>query len=225
VSRVLIETFSISLDGYGAGPRQSREEPLGVGGESLHDWIVPTRAFKRLTGKDGGDTGVDDDFAARGLAGLGAWILGRNMFGPIRGQWPDDSWRGWWGKNPPYHVPVFVLTHHERKPVEMEGGTVFHFVTQGIRAALERAKAAAGDRDVRIGGGVATIRQYLEAKLVDEMHLAVSPILLGSGEHLLSGLDLPSLGYRCTKSVPSARAMHYVIEREAKLAAVKSSPT
>lgn len=166
-----------------------------------------------MQGRDGGDTGIDEDFAARSMAGMGAWILGRNMFGPIRGPWPDDSWRGWWGKNPPYHVPVFVLTHHERPPLEMEGGTVFHFVTEGIEAALKRARAAAGERDIRVGGGVATIRQYLQARLIDEMHLAVSPILLGAGEHLLTGLDLPALGYKCTESVPSAKAVHDIIAK------------
>jgi dihydrofolate reductase len=211
MSRLIVSWFSLSLDGYGAGPRQSREEPLGVGGEALHDWIVATRTFKH--GK-GGDTGIDDGFAARGKPDLfGAWILGRNMFGPIRGPWPDESWRGWWGKNPPYHVPAFVLTHHKRPPLEMEGGTVFHFVTEGIEAALERARAAAGRKDIRLGGGVATIRQYLQAKLIDEMHLAVEPMLLGDGEHLLSGIDLPSLGYKCTESVSGEKAVHYIIGR------------
>jgi len=206
--------FSISLDGYGAGPRQSQENPLGVGGEGLHDWLVSTRSFKRTHGGgEGGEAGVDDDFAARSMTDIGAWILGRNMFGPIRGPWPDEAWRGWWGANPPYHVPVFVLTHHARPPLEMEGGTVFHFVTEGIHAALERARAAAGGQDVRLGGGAATIRQYLQARLVDEMHLAVSPILLGSGEHLLADLDLPALGYRCAQCVPSEKAVHYVIAR------------
>jgi dihydrofolate reductase len=213
MARLLVRSFTISLDGYGAGPGQSLENPLGVGGEELHDWLVHTRTFKRMGRHEGGDTGVDDDFAARGFEGIGAWILGRNMFGPIRGPWPDESWSGWWGKNPPYHAPVFVLTHHERPPLEMEGGTVFHFVTEGIEAALDRARAAAGGHDVRLLGGAATIRQYLQARLVDEMHLAVSPILLGSGEHLLAGLDLPALGYRCTESVPSEKAMHYVIAR------------
>jgi dihydrofolate reductase len=210
LSRLLVSWFSISLDGYGAGPRQSREDPLGVGGEALHDWIVRTRTFKN--GK-GGETGIDDDFAARGKVALGAWILGRNMFGPIRGPWPDESWRGWWGANPPYHVSVFVLTHHERAPVEMEGGTAFHFVTEGIEAALERARAAAGERDIRLGGGVSTIRQYLQARLVDQMHLAVEPLLLGAGENLLAGLDLPTLGYKCTESVPGEKAVHYIIAR------------
>ena len=213
MARLVVNSFTISLDGYGAGPNQSVETPLGVGGEELHDWLVTTRTFKRMQGKEGGDTGIDEDFAARGMAGVGAWIMGRNMFGPIRGPWPDESWRGWWGKNPPYHSPTFVLTHHKRPPLEMEGGTVFHFVTEGIEAALERARAAAGARNVRLLGGASTIRQYLQAKLVDEMHVAVSPMLLGSGEHLLSGLDLPALGYKCTKSVPSAKAVHYIIAK------------
>ena len=211
--RLRVLSYSISLDGYGAGPRQSRQEPLGVGGENLHDWLVQTRTFKQTYGEAGGAGGVDDDFAARGFAGIGAWILGRNMFGPSRGPWPDDSWRGWWGDNPPYHGPTFVLTHHQRPPLEMEGGTVFHFVTEGIEAALERARAAAGRQDVRLLGGAATIRQYLQARLVDDMHVAVSPILLGSGEHLLAGLDLPALGYRRTECVPGAKAVHYVIAR------------
>lgn len=211
--RLLILGFSISLDGYGAGPSQSVENPLGIGGEDLHDWIVRTRAFKRMSGKEGGDAGVDDDFVARAMTNIGAWILGRNMFGPIRGPWPDESWRGWWGKNPPYHTSVFVLTHHPRPPQQMEGGTVFYFVTNGIHAALEQARAAAGSKDIRVGGGAATIRQYLQARLVDQMHLAVSPVLLGSGEHLLSGLDLPALGYRCTECVSGAKAVHYIIDR------------
>ncbi len=211
--RLIVSGFTISLDGYGAGPRQSREDPLGVGGEELHGWLVGTRTFRRTHGAEGGDTGIDEDFAARSMAGLGAWIMGRNMFAPSRGPWPDDSWRGWWGANPPYHTPVFVLTHHARSPLEMEGGTVFHFVTEGIHAALERARDAAGDQDIRVGGGVATVRQYLQAGLIDEMHLPVAPILLGSGEHLLDGLDLPKLGYTCTESVASAKATHYVIAR------------
>src|SRR5262245_14715602 len=211
--RLLVSSFTISLDGYGAGPHQTPKEPLGVGGESLHDWLVSTRTFKRMQGQEGGETGVDEDFAAKAMSGFGAWIMGRNMFGPIRGPWPDQSWRGWWGKNPPYHTPVFVLTHHARPAQEMEGGTVFHFVTDGIQAALERARDVAGSLDIRLLGGAATIRQYLQARLVDEMHIAVSPRLLGSGESLLSGIDLPALGYRCTESVPSARAVHYIIAK------------
>jgi dihydrofolate reductase len=213
MARLIAQGFTISLDGYGAGSNQSVANPLGVGGEALHEWLVTSRTFKRMYGGEGGDTGIDEDFAARSMAGIGAWIMGRNMFGPIRGSWPDESWRGWWGKNPPYHVPVFVLTHHKRSPLEMEGGTVFHFITEGIEAALERARDAAGRSDIRVGGGVATLRQYLKAELIDEMHLAVSAILLGSGEHLLGGLDLPALGYRCTESVAGAKAVHYVIAR------------
>jgi dihydrofolate reductase len=214
MTRLLVRSFTISLDGYGAGPDQSKETPLGVGGEELHDWLVNTRTFRQMQKAEGGDTGVDEEFAADGFANIGAWILGRNMFAPSRGPWPaDDPWRGWWGKNPPYHAPTFVLTHHPRPALVMEGGTTFHFVTDGIHAALDQAKAAAGDRDVRLLGGASTIRQYLGARLVDEMHVAVSPMLLGSGEHLLGGLDLPALGYRCTKSVGTARATHYVIGR------------
>jgi len=213
MSRLLTRNFSISLDGYGAGPHQSRENPLGVGGEDLHEWIVRTRSWLRTHGKEGGASGTDDDFSARAMESIGAWIMGRNMFGPVRGPWPDESWRGWWGKNPPYHAPVFVLTHHSRPPLEMEGGTVFHFVSEGIETALERARTAAGGKDVLLGGGASVIRQYLAARLLDEMHLAVSPILLGSGEPLLTGIDLPALGYRMTESAPGEKAMHYVIAR------------
>ena len=216
MTRLLVLGFTISLDGYGAGPRQSLDDPLGVGGERLHDWLVRTPTFRGMHGGDAAGRAedvIDEEFAARSMAGIGAWIMGRNMFGPIRGPWPDESWRGWWGENPPYHTPTFVLTHHERPPLEMEGGTVFHFVTDGIEAALERARAAAGAKDIRLGGGVGTIRQYLKARLIDEMHLAVSPILLGTGEHLLAGIDLSSLGYRCTKSVASANATHYTITK------------
>jgi len=207
-----VNAFSISLDGYGAGPDQTKQEPLGKGGESLHEWFIPTRTFQRMSGKDG-TTGVDDDFAARGFENLGAWIMGRNMFGPIRGAWPDDSWKGWWGKNPPYHVPVFVLTHHARPPQEMEGGTVFHFVTDGIEAALARARDAAGNRDILIGGGASTIRQYLNARLIDQMHIAVAPVLLGSGESLFAGIDLPRLGYEVTEFVQSEKATHVVLSK------------
>ena len=213
MSKVAVRSYTISLDGYGAGPDQSREEPLGKNGESLHDWLVSTRTFQQLSNKSGGTTGPDDDFAARGFENVGAWIMGRNMFGPVRGPWPDDSWRGWWGKNPPYHVPVFVLTHHPRPPLEMEGGTVFHFVTEGIDAALARARSAAGGRDIRIGGGASTIRQYLAARAIDEMHLAVSPVLLGGGESLLAGIDLLALGYAITEHVPTGKATHVVISK------------
>ncbi|HEV2751877.1 MAG TPA: dihydrofolate reductase family protein [Gemmatimonadales bacterium] len=212
MARVRVHNFTISLDGYGAGPRQGREHPLGAGGETLHEWFIPTRTFKRVHGKSGGTAGVDDDFAARSQ-GISAWIMGRNMFSPSRGPWPDDAWRGWWGNNPPYHCPVFVLTHHERPPIEMEGGTVFHFVTDGIREALQRATAAAAGNDVQLGGGVSTIRQYLEARLIDELHVAVAPVLLGSGEHLFHDLDLTALGYRCTTHVPTAAATHFVLTR------------
>jgi dihydrofolate reductase len=211
--RLRVCGFSISLDGYGAGPNQSVEYPLGIGGESLHEWLVGTRTFKQLQGSSGGVTGVDDDFAARGFANIGAWILGRNMFGPIRGAWQDDAWRGWWGDNPPYHTDVFVLTHHPRASIRMAGETTFHFVTEGIHTALERAKAAAKGRDVRLGGGVATIQQYARAGLLDEMHLAIAPVLLGSGEQLFSGLDLAKLGYRCVEHVPSPGATHVVLSK------------
>jgi dihydrofolate reductase len=213
--KLRVQSFSISLDGYGAGPEQSLENPMGVGGMKLHEWVLPTRTFQRMFGKEDGTTGIDDDFAARGFANVGAWILGRNMFGPVRGPWPNESWKGWWGDNPPYHCPVFVLTHYAREPIAMEGGTVFHFVTDGIAAALERAREAAKGQDVRLVGGVATIRQYLEAGLIDEMHLAISPVVLGKGEHLLGGLDLPKLGYRVSEYAPSAKATHVVLAKQA----------
>ena len=213
MSKLRVNSFSISIDGYGAGPHQSLENPLGAGGESLHDWIVATRTFQQTYGNEGGTTDVDDDFAARGFNNIGAWILGRNMFGPIRGPWPDDSWKGWWGDAPPYHTPVFVLTHHAREPVVMDGGTTFHFVTDGIHAALERAREAAGGQDIRLGGGVATIRQYLQAGLIDEFHLAISPILLGAGEHLFADLDMLALGYHCTEHVATAGALHCVLTK------------
>ncbi|MCW1886538.1 dihydrofolate reductase family protein [Luteolibacter flavescens] len=214
--KLRVHCFGVSLDGFGAGPEQSLENPLGIGGLDLHQWFFPTQVFQEMhgAGESGGSTGVDNDFARRGFDGIGAWILGRNMFGPVRGEWPDDEWKGWWGEEPPYHAQVFVLTHHPRESIEMKGGTVFHFVTDGIHAALERAKEAAGDLDVRLCGGVATIRQYLESGLVDEMHVAVSPVILGSGESLLGGLDLLKLGYRCTGHVASSAATHFVITRE-----------
>jgi len=215
MSRTRVNCFSVSLDGFGAGPDQSLQNPLGVGGMAVHEWVFPTRTFQAMLGHHGGSTGVDDDYAARGFAGVGAWILGRNMFGPVRGPWPDESWKGWWGASPPYHTPVFVLTHHARDPVEMEGGTTFHFVTDGIEAALERAKAAAQGQDVRIGGGVSTIRQYLEAGLVDELHLALAPAVLGAGEALLTGIDLPALGFEKTQHASSPNALHVVLTRRA----------
>ncbi|MGZ5240949.1 MAG: dihydrofolate reductase family protein [Caldimonas sp.] len=213
MSKLRIQSFSMSLDGYGAGPDQSLENPLGVGGMALHQWALGTRTFRKMFGGEGGTSGVDDDFAASGFANVGAWILGRNMFGPVRGPWPDDSWKGWWGANPPYHVPVFVLTHHPRASIEMEGGTSFHFVSDGIHAALERARDAAAGQDVRLGGGVATIRQYLRAGLVDEIHLAISPVVLGAGEALLAGIDLPALGFEVARHAATPGAMHVVLNR------------
>lgn len=218
MSRVRVNAFSISIDGYGAGPEQSLENPLGAGGLALHQWVLGTKTFQRVVlGSAGSETagrgGVDEDFAARGFENLGAWIIGRNMFAPSRGAWTDDGWRGWWGSNPPYHVPVFVLTHHARAPLVMEGGTTFHFVTDGIHAALARAKDAAAGKDVRIGGGVATIRQYLAAGLIDELHLAIAPALLGQGEHLLAGIDTVGLGYRCARHASSEHATHVVLAK------------
>jgi len=207
-----VHGFSISIDGFGAGPGQDLQHPLGVGGPALFEWFFPTRTFQRMHAGADGETGVDDDVAARGFDNIGAWILGRNMFGPVRGPWPDDSWKGWWGDEPPYHVPVFVLTHHARAPLAMKG-TVFHFVTDGIEAALRQATDAAKGRDVRLGGGASTIRQYVRAGLVDEMNLAISPALLGSGEHLLHGIDLRALGFACTRRVPTELATHAVLER------------
>jgi dihydrofolate reductase len=217
MTRVRVEGFTISLDGYGAGPNQDLNNPLGVGGTDLHQWLRPTRTFQRTVfKKDGGTTGVDDDFAARGMRNVGAWILGRNMFGPVRGPWPDMNWKGWWGDNPPYHVPTFILTHHARSPLEMEGGTTFHFVTGGIREALDRARDAAMGKDVRIGGGPGTIRQYLREGLIDELHVALAPVLLGRGERLFEGVDLRALGYECVQSVATEKATHVVLRREAR---------
>jgi dihydrofolate reductase len=215
VSKVRVQSFAISLDGFGAGPDQALENPLGVRGPELMQWFFRTRMWRRMHGQDGGETGIDNDIAEQGFSGVGAWILGRNMFGPVRGPWPDESWKGWWGDEPPYHTPVFVLTHHARPPLEMAGGTTFYFVTEGIHAALEQARAAAAGRDVRVGGGVATIRQYLHARLIDELHLVVSPVLLGRGEHLLGGLDLPALGYECAKHVAGERAFHVFLHKRA----------
>jgi dihydrofolate reductase len=217
MARVRVESFTISLDGYGAGPHQDIDNPLGIGGTELHQWALPTRTFQRsLFGLEGGTTGIDEAFAARGFSNIGAWILGRNMFSPMRGPWPDLEWKGWWGDNPPYHVPVFVLTHHARPAIQMEGNTTFHFVTGGIHEALDRARAAAGDKDVRIGGGANTIQQFLRADLVDEMHLAISSVLLGSGERLLEGIDLRAAGFKCVQHAASELATHVVLRREAK---------
>ena len=214
MSRLRVESFTISLDGFGAGAEQDLNNPLGLGGTALHGWAIPTRTFqKNLFGNDGGESGVDEDFAARGFENVGAWIMGRNMFGPVRGPWPDESWRGWWGDNPVYHMPVFVLTHHARAPLVMEGGTTFHFVTEGPEVALKLAREAAGGKDVRVGGGVNVIQQYLRLRLIDEMHIAISPVLLGAGERLFEGLDLCALGYTCTKHVASPKATHLVVTR------------
>ena len=213
MSKLRVHGFGLSLDGFGAGPDQDLQNPLGVNGPDIMEWFFATSVWKRMHGLGEGETGADNMMAERGFRGVGAWILGRNMFGPVRGPWPDESWRGWWGEEPPYHVPAFVLTHHARQPLEMQGGTTFHFVTGGIHEALERAKAAAGDLDVRLGGGVSTIRQYLQARLIDEMHLAVRPILMGSGESLWSGLDMRELGYEVAERVAGERAMHVLIRK------------
>ena len=211
--KLRVHNFSLSLDGYGAGPRQSLDDPLGVGGRRLHDWAFATQHFRKMTGDEGGATGVDDDFAAAGDAGIGATVMGRNMFGPVRGEWPDESWRGWWGDEPPYHHDVFVLTHYARDPILMEGDTTFYFVTEGIHSALDRAFDAAGGRDVRLGGGVATVQAYLRARLIDELHLAIAPVLLGSGERLFDNLDGGPEGYECTELVSTPAAVHVRLTR------------
>jgi dihydrofolate reductase len=213
--KLRVHCFSVSLDGFGAGPNQDLENPLGIGGMALHEWVFPTRTFQKMIGEDGGTTGIDDDFAARGLEGIGAWILGRNMFGPIRGPWPDEAWKGWWGETPPYHTSVFVLTHHARPSLTMDGGTTFHFVTGGIHEALSLAREASKNKDVRLGGGAATIRQYLQAGLVDLVHVALSPVLLGTGEPLFAGIDLLRLGYRCSEHVAAPKATHVVLTKDA----------
>ena len=215
MSLLKVAGFALSLDGFGAGPNQSLDHPLGIGGPSLMEWAFTTRTFQQMHGGSGGDAGIDDEFAARGFANIGAWILGRNMFGPVRGPWLDDEWKGWWGANPPYHVPVFVLTHHTREAIVMEGGTSFHFVTGGIHEALARAREAAGGKDVRVGGGVSTVRQYLQAGLIDEMHLALGPALLGQGEALLAGIDLTALGFTSTERVTSPHVLHVVLTKTA----------
>jgi dihydrofolate reductase len=213
MSKVRVAAFSVSLDGFGAGPRQDLNNPLGVRGLEVHKWFLDTEEFKKIHGQTGGTQGIDNDFAVRSFENVGAWILGRNMFGPVRGPWEGDSWKGWWGDNPPYHVPVFVLTHHARSPLAMEGGTTFHFVTDGVESALEKAREAANGKDVRIGGGVSVIRQYLTANRIDEMHLALSPVLLGEGEHLFSGINLPDLGFTPIRTVPGENATHVLIEK------------
>jgi len=213
MGRVRVAAFSVSLDGFGAGPEQSLQDPLGKRGRELHNWFVGTKTVRAMFGKEGGSEGLDEKYAHRSMDGFGAFILGRNMFGPIRGEWPDGSWKGWWGDNPPYHAPTFILTHHPRDPIVMEGGTTFHFVTDGIEAALERARTAAGDRDVKIGGGVSTVRQYLRAGLIDELHFALSPVVLGRGEAMFEGLDLPALGYSVTETASTELATHVVLGR------------
>ena len=211
--RLRVHAFAISIDGFGAGPDQGLDSPLGVGGQAMHEWAFATQTFHRILGNEGGTTGVDDEFVARGFDNIGAWILGRNMFGPVRGSWPDNNWKGWWGDNPPFHTPVFVLSHHSRAPIVMQGGTTFNFVTGGVHAALEQAVAAADGRDVRLGGGVATVRQYLRAGLVDEMHVAIAPVLLGSGEHLFADMDMLKLGYVCEETIATPKATHVVMSR------------
>jgi len=214
MSRVRVQSFAVSLDGYAAGPDQDLQNPLGVRGPELMEWFFPTRVFQKMYGAGDGETGTDNAIAEQGFVNIGAWILGRNMFGPVRGPWPDESWRGWWGEEPSYHVPVFVLTHHARPPLTMRGGTVFHFVTAGIHSALEQARAAAGGLDVRIGGGVATVREYLRARLIDELHLAIRPVLLGAGENLWRDIDAAGLGYECAKHVAGERALHVFLRRK-----------
>ena len=213
MGKVRVAGFAVSIDGFGAGPDQSLEDPLGKRGGELHNWFYPTRTFRSMVGQDGGTEGTDDRVARATTEGFGAVILGRNMFGPVRGEWPDEAWKGWWGDNPPFHAPTFVLTHHARAPIVMEGGTSFHFVTDGIEAALARAKAAAGDLDVKISGGASTIRQYLLAGAIDEVRLALSPVVLGRGESLFAGIDLPGLGYRVTEVVQTELATHLALTR------------
>jgi len=212
MTKVRVAGFSLSLDGYGAGPEQSLQDPLGKRGKELHQWAFGTKTFKTMFGQEGGSEGVDEAYAHRSMDGFGAFILGRNMFGPIRGEW-DESWKGWWGDNPPYHAPTYILTHHPRDPIVMEGGTTFYFVTDGIEAALEQAKAAAGGLDVKIGGGVSTVRQYLQAGLIDELHFAFAPVMLGQGEAMLAGIDLPALGFALTETAATELATHIVLSR------------
>jgi dihydrofolate reductase len=214
MSHVRVAAFSISLDGFGAGPHQDLQNPLGVRGLELHNWFFHTEVFKKMTGQGGGEKGIDNDFAAQSFANVGAWILGRNMFGPVRGPWPDDSWKGWWGSNPPFHCPVYVLTHHARPSLSMEGGTTFHFVTDGIESALDQAREAAKGKEVRVGGGVSVLRQYLAAGHIDELRLAMSPVLLGEGEHLFAGINLHRLGYAPVRTVAGENATHILIAKK-----------
>lgn len=214
MTRIRVAAFSLSLDGFGAGPEQSMNDPLGKRGTELHQWFFGTKTFRNMIGKDGGSEGVDEAYAARAMSGFGAFILGRNMFGPIRGDWPDETWKGWWGDNPPYHTPVFILTHYPRDPIVMEGGTTFYFVIGGIEEALKQAKDAAGELDVKIGGGVSTVRQYLQAGLIDELHFVISPVVLGRGEAMFAGIDLPALGFRVTEHVATESATHVVLAKQ-----------
>lgn len=213
MSKVKVAAFSISLDGFGAGINQSIENPLGIRGQELHKWMYPTKMFQKMIGREGGTEGIDNDLAEKSMENNGAWIMGRNMFGPIRGPWPNDEWKGWWGEEPPFHVPVFVLTNHSREPIEMKGGTTFHFITDGIESALERAKKAADGKDIRIGGGVSTIRQFLLAGYIDEIHFAISPVFLGSGEHLFTGVDLPNLGFKQLQKINTENATHIILSK------------
>jgi dihydrofolate reductase len=213
MSKIKVTAFSVSLDGFGAGPDQSKENALGIKGDELHNWMVTTKMFHQMTGKDGGIKGVDNDIVEQSMDNVGAWIMGRNMFGPVRGPWPDNEWKGWWGEEPPFHVPVFILTHHAREPITMKGGTTFHFITGGIESALEAAKKAANGKDIRIGGGVSTIRQFLKAGYIDEMQLTFAPVLLGSGEHLFSGLDLSALGFNQIQKINGEKATHIVLTK------------
>lgn len=213
MQKIRVDNFSISIDGYGAGPGQSLENPLGRNGMDLHQWFFPTETFQQMIGGQHGETGIDNDFARRGREKAGACIMGRNMFGPIRGNWPDENWKGWWGANPPFHCPVFVLTNYARESIMMEGGTTFHFVTDGIQAALQLAKEAASGMDIRICGGVSTIRQYLKEGLIDQMHIVISPVVLGTGEHLFEGIDMVGHGYKCVQNTPSGKVMHVMIAK------------
>ncbi len=214
MGKVKVAGFSVSVDGYGAGPEQSLQNPLGKRGTELHQWFFDTRFFHEMIGREGGAVdSIDQTYAQRAMAGFGAFILGRNMYGPIRGAWDGTDWKGWWGDNPPYHAPTFILTHHAHPPIKMEGGTTFFFITDGIKSALDQAKAAAGNLDVKIGGGVSTVRQYLEAGLIDELHYAVSPVILGQGEAMFAGLDLPSLGYTAVEQVMGEKALHLVLAK------------
>ncbi|MGC1520284.1 MAG: dihydrofolate reductase family protein [Steroidobacteraceae bacterium] len=215
MSKLRVQSFAVSIDGYGAGPNQNLQNPHGTRGPELMEWFFQTRFWCKTHGQEDGETGIDNGIVEQGFAGIGAWILGRNMFGPVRGAWPDDRWKGWWGDEPPYHTPVFVLTHHPRPTLKMAGGTEFHFVTEGIHAALELATSAARGRDVRLGGGISTVRQYLRARLIDELHLAVRPVLLGSGENLWQGIDAYALGYECANTVAGERATHLFLRKRA----------